>query len=83
MTTHAHDVQSALVNIPSFFLDETYAPSLLKAKALKLAETRSDPSYRSKFANGLSTTTTFKRAIIRPMKLLFLSPIVSLLSLHM
>ncbi|CZR69920.1 related to multidrug resistant protein [Phialocephala subalpina] len=74
---------SAVVTVVTFFLDETYATTLLEAKAKKLRETHNDHAYKSKFASNLPKKTVWKRAIIRPLKMLFMSPIVSLLSLHM
>jgi len=65
------------------FMSETYAPILLEIKAKKLREQYDDPLYRSKFASNFSRKLVFEHAIIRPLKLLFMSPIVSLLSLHM
>jgi hypothetical protein len=67
----------------SLFLNETYAPTQLAAKAAHLRKQHNDPAYQSKFHTNLPAMTVFKRAILRPMKLLFLSPIVSLLSLHL
>ncbi|KAG4413274.1 hypothetical protein IFR04_013593 [Cadophora malorum] len=65
-----------------FFMDETYTPTLLEVRAKKLREEHDEPLYRSKHASDLPPRTIFKNAIARPLKLLFLSPIVSLLSLH-
>lgn len=63
-------------------MDETYAPTLLEERAARLRKETSEPAYQSKFTSTLPPRTVFKRAILRPLKLLFLSPIVSLLSLH-
>ena len=63
-------------------MDETYTPTLLEVRAKKLREEHDEPLYRSKHASDLPPRTIFKNAIARPLKLLFLSPIVSLLSLH-
>ncbi|CAL3970828.1 hypothetical protein PZA11_007249 [Diplocarpon coronariae] len=76
-------ISSFIVTIISLvFMDETYGPTLLEAKAAALRKKYCDPSYRSKYALDLPPRTIFARAILRPMKLLFLSPIVSLMSLH-
>jgi MFS family permease len=83
LALHTGSFKSFVVNLLSFFLNETYTPTLLKAKALRLRKAHSDPLYCSKYASSLPAATVFKHAILRPMKLLFLSPIVSLLSLHM
>ncbi len=68
--------------ISLFFLDETYSPTLLEARAASLRKKHSEPLYRSRYASDLPPRTVFNNAILRPLKLLFLSPIVSLLSLH-
>jgi hypothetical protein len=64
------------------FMKETYAPILLELKAKKLREKHGDPLYKSKYASNLPSKIVFAHAI-RPLKLLFISPIVSLLSIHM
>jgi hypothetical protein len=65
------------------FMKETYAPILLELKAKKLREKHGDPFYKSKFASNLPSKIVVEHAIIRPLKLLFMSPIVALLSIHM
>ncbi|KAH7390119.1 major facilitator superfamily domain-containing protein [Cadophora sp. MPI-SDFR-AT-0126] len=76
-------IGSFIVTILSiFFMDETYTPTLLEVRAKKLRKEHNEPLYRSKYASDLPPRTIFKNAITRPLKLLFLSPIVSLLSLH-
>lgn len=62
---------------------ETYAPTLLERKAKMLREKNNDPLYKSKYASKFSGKIVFQHAIIRPLKLLFKSPIVALLSLHL
>jgi len=71
------------VMIASMFMKETYAPILLELKAKKLREKHGDPLSKSKFASSLPRKIEFEHAIIRPLKLLFMSPIVALLSVHM
>ncbi|KAK2624699.1 hypothetical protein QTJ16_005892 [Diplocarpon rosae] len=74
---------SFLVTILSLLLmDETYAPTLLEARAAARRQQHSDPAYRSRYTRDLPPRIIFQRALQRPLKLLFLSPIVSLLSLH-
>jgi len=60
---------------------ETYAPVLLERKALSLRKATGDTRYRSKFDRGLTQKQIFQAALIRPLKLLFLSPIVLLMAL--
>ena len=61
-------------------LRETYPPVLLERKAKKLRKETGNQNLRSKLASNLTPVQFFKLAIIRPAKLLFLSPIVLALS---
>ncbi|KAM5446988.1 hypothetical protein MaudCBS49596_006168 [Microsporum audouinii] len=64
-------------------LRETYAPILLERKAARFRKQTGNPSYKSKFDKNLSPGHLFKQAIIRPTKMLVLSPIVLVLAMHM
>ncbi|TGZ76252.1 MFS general substrate transporter [Ascodesmis nigricans] len=64
------------------FLRETYAPTLLAARARKLRKSTGNQQLRSALASDLPAFTIFKQAIIRPLQLLFTSPIVFFLSLY-
>ncbi|KAE9987066.1 hypothetical protein EG328_003848 [Venturia inaequalis] len=64
-------------------LRETYAPVLLKRKTERLRQESGNDQLRSKYDEGLTNNEFLKRAIIRPMKMLFLSPLVFILSLYM
>lgn len=64
-----------------FFLYETNAAVLLERKTARLRKETGNPALRSKLDRGLTPRQLFLRAIVRPTKLLFLSPIVLLLSL--
>ncbi|KAJ5093378.1 MFS general substrate transporter [Penicillium angulare] len=55
---------------------ETYAPVLLERKALALRKETGNEQYRSKFDRNLPRKQVFYMACVRPLKLLFLSPIV-------
>ncbi|KAI0895627.1 bicyclomycin resistance protein [Annulohypoxylon nitens] len=66
-----------------FTLKESYAPVILKRKAAKLRKETGNELLRSKLDAGLSPKDYFKRGIIRPFKMLFLSPIVAITSLYM
>ncbi|KAJ5109075.1 MFS multidrug transporter [Penicillium angulare] len=69
--------------ITSFlFLRETYPTVLLKRKTQRLIKTTGKPDLRSKRDNGLSTRQLFFQALIRPCKILFLSPIVAVTSIY-
>ena len=64
------------------FMRETYAVVLLNKKALLLRKEKSNPNFVSKFDTGHSSGTMFKHAIIRPLLMLFLSPVVIILSTY-
>ena len=64
------------------FLKETYAVVLLERKAAKLRKEAGGEGYVSVLHDGLSKKDHFTRAIVRPLKMLILSPIVLLLSLY-
>lgn len=66
-----------------FVLRETYAPVLLERKAKRLRKETGNDQLRSKLDNGLTPKQMFIRAIVRPTKLMFLSPICALMSLYM
>jgi MFS family permease len=62
---------------------ETYAPVLLERKTARLRKETGNPNLRSKLQQNLTPKEVFIRAIARPTKLLFLSPICGLMSLYM
>ncbi|KAF7185479.1 Efflux pump radE [Pseudocercospora fuligena] len=62
---------------------ETYAPILLERKASKLRKSTGNRNLRSKLDTGLNPRQLFLRAIVRPTKMLFLSPICFLMTLYM
>jgi multidrug resistance protein len=61
---------------------ETYAPTLLEHKAARLRKETGNPNLRSALKSNLPPKEVFIRAIVRPMKMLFMSPIVLLMSLY-
>lgn len=63
------------------FLRETYAPTILARKAARLRKSTGNPELKSALASDKTPSKTFTAAIIRPMQLLFTSPIVFFLSL--
>jgi hypothetical protein len=65
------------------FMRETYPPIILSKKVLRLRKETGNPRLQSKLHSPLPPRTLFLQSIIRPAKLLFLSPIVFLLSLFM
>jgi hypothetical protein len=63
-------------------MQETYAVVLLNRKAQRLRKETNNSNYVSKFDTGLSSKAMLKLAIIRPFKMLFLSPVVIILSTY-
>ncbi|KAK4951834.1 hypothetical protein LTR10_009754 [Elasticomyces elasticus] len=66
-----------------FFMRETYAPTILERKAARLRKETGNPNLRSKLAIDLPPTELFIRAIVRPTKMLVMSPICALMSWYM
>ncbi len=64
------------------FMRESYAPVLLERKAKRLRQETGNMDLRSKLDTGLQPKKLFLLAIVRPSKLLFLSPICALMSLY-
>ncbi|MCJ1281917.1 hypothetical protein MMC26_001240 [Xylographa opegraphella] len=73
----------ALTIVCFLVLRESYPSAILERKARKLRKETGNQSFRSALHSGLSPVNLFKRSIIRPAKMLFLSPIVLLLSIDM
>jgi hypothetical protein len=61
---------------------ETYPPTLLAKKAARLRKETGNPNLRSKMDLNIPPAEVFKRSIVRPMKMLFFSPIVFLMSFY-
>ncbi|KAI8936028.1 hypothetical protein NX059_007530 [Plenodomus lindquistii] len=61
---------------------ETYHPILLERKAAALRKETGNSALRSKLAKDLPPKEIITQAIVRPMKMLLLSPIVGLMSLY-
>lgn len=66
-----------------FTVDETYAPTLLERKTKRLRKETGNQNLRSKLEQKIGPKEVFIRAITRPTKLMFLSPICALMSLYM
>ena len=62
---------------------ETYAPSILEKKVRRLRKEIDNTKLRSKLDRGLSPSKAFKQATVRPMKMLFLCPIITLLAMFL
>jgi len=65
------------------FMRETYEPVLLQRKVNRLKKETGNQNLHSKLDSGLPVRTYFVRALVRPTKMLFLSPIVLALSIYM
>lgn len=62
---------------------ETYEPVLLQRYVNNLKKETGNPNLRSKLNPNITHAELIKRSIVRPTRMLFLSPIVFLLSLYM
>ena len=65
------------------FMRETYPPVLLERKAKRLRLETGNPNLRSALAINKTPRQLLKQSLIRPTKMLFLSPIVAALSIYM
>ncbi|KAB5583630.1 polyamine transporter 3 [Coniochaeta sp. 2T2.1] len=74
-------VGGACVPVAFFLLQESFAPVILERKTRRLRKETGNPALRSKLSTG-SPKEELKLAIVRPIKLLFLTPIVTLTSLY-
>jgi MFS family permease len=80
----ANQRQAGAVAIFAFFvLAETYAPVLLERKAARLRKETGNPNLKSKLDTGLTEKELFIRAITRPTKFLFLSPVCATTALYL
>lgn len=68
--------------ISFFTLKETYAPVLLRAKAQRIQKEAGHYGINSKATERAALWPQLKVAIVRPLKLLFLMPVVTLEALH-
>lgn len=77
-------IACGLTTILCFFVArETYAPVLLERKAKKLRKETGNEALKSKMDLGITVKELWKRSLLRPMKLMFLSMICALMSLYM
>lgn len=65
-----------------FLMKETSAVIILERKAKRLRAETGNPKLRSKLASDLSTKDLFKFSIVRPLKMLFLSPICLVICIY-
>jgi hypothetical protein len=70
------------VPVSYLFLKETFPPVLLEKKTRRLRNETGNPDLRSKLAGRTTPKEQFKLAVVRPMKLLLVTPIVTLNALY-
>ncbi|KAJ5082220.1 hypothetical protein N7532_011263 [Penicillium argentinense] len=63
-------------------IKESYAPTLLARKTKRLQKETGNPNLRSALDTGRTPRDLFIFSVVRPTKMLFMSPIVFLLSLY-
>jgi multidrug resistance protein len=68
--------------VAAIFMRESNPSVLLKRKTKRLQKETGNPNLRSKLDLGLTTSQLLVRAVVRPTKLLFLSPTCGLFSLY-
>lgn len=79
----AYHEQAGSSTVAAFILlRETYAPVILEEKVTRLRKSTGNPALRSKLSTDTTKSALIKRSSVRPLKLLFLSPIVLLLSTY-
>ncbi|KAF2765147.1 rade putative MSF transporter [Teratosphaeria nubilosa] len=66
-----------------FVLRETYATTILGRKAKRLRKETGNRNLRSKYDLGISTKELWIRSLVRPAKMMFLSPICAMMSLYL
>ncbi|GIK05421.1 hypothetical protein Aspvir_009531 [Aspergillus viridinutans] len=65
------------------FQSESYEPVLLQRRVDRLKKETGNMTLRSKLAPNISARDNFIRSIVRPTKMLFLSPIVAIFSVYL
>ena len=65
------------------FMRETFAPTILNRKTALLIKETGNSDLRSKLHRNISRTEFLRLSMIRPIRLLFMSPIVTILSIFM
>ncbi|KAJ5728542.1 MFS transporter [Penicillium malachiteum] len=77
-------ILSSVISLLSvIFLRETYEPALLSRKAARLCKKTGNPKLCARTLNkNLTPSQILTRSIMRPTKMIFLSPIVFLISIY-
>ncbi|KAJ5553408.1 hypothetical protein N7494_002786 [Penicillium frequentans] len=65
-----------------FIVPETHGPTLLERKAARLRKETGNPGYRSRLDDGIPPKQRFMQSVIRPSRMLLLSPIVSSMCIY-
>lgn len=80
----ATSIVDAVIQVFGFFyLQETYAPVLLKWKAARLRKETGNEALRSEFDSDKTISKVLGIALIRPFRLLFTQPIIQFLAVYM
>ncbi|KAI1762806.1 fluconazole resistance protein 1 [Hypoxylon sp. FL1150] len=74
-------IHGALIIASLIFLQESYAPVLLERKAERMRRETGNLNIRSKLDQGKPPSEIMRKALVRPLKLLFRSPIIIMLAL--
>ncbi|RHZ66712.1 MFS transporter [Aspergillus thermomutatus] len=72
----------AVFALSLLFQTESYEPVLLQRRVDQLRKETGNMELRSKLARNISARDDFIRSIVRPTKMLFLSPIVAIFSIY-
>ncbi|KAH6657513.1 major facilitator superfamily domain-containing protein [Truncatella angustata] len=73
-------IASGITTLVSLFvLRETYAPEILERKAAKLRKETGNTGYQSKLKKPGSSKKLFATAIVRPLRMLLFSPLITIL----
>ncbi|KAJ5960899.1 uncharacterized protein N7479_008049 [Penicillium vulpinum] len=76
-------IAGGVASIVFFFaVPETYAPIILERKAARLRKSTGNTAYKSRLQSDIPPKQLFIRSLIRPSKMLVLSPIVALMSTY-
>ncbi|RYP71337.1 hypothetical protein DL770_008144 [Monosporascus sp. CRB-9-2] len=70
------------IPVSFFWLRESFAPVLMEQKTRRLRKATGNPDLYSKLSGRAPPKEQFKLAIVRPLKLLLVTPIVTLMSLY-
>ncbi|KAH7319369.1 major facilitator superfamily domain-containing protein [Rhexocercosporidium sp. MPI-PUGE-AT-0058] len=65
-----------------FFMSESYPPAIIAKKTAQLIQTTSNSSLVSALQSPLAPSALLKQSILRPLKMLTMSPIIFLLSMY-